>query len=133
MAKKPHGTMDYRCDSFNKTVVTRWNGNSVVTLASNCQAVDPVGKAKRYSSKERKITGVDESYVIRYYNQNMGGVDCMEQNISFHRIPVRGKKWWMPLFMFMSDTTMQNTWLLCRKPESSKSRPLSVGFQKRSC
>ena len=133
MAKKLRGTMDYRCDSANKTVVTRWNDNSVVTLASNCQAVNPVGKAKRYSSKERKITAVDEPYVVQYYNQNMGGVDCMDQNISFYRIPVHAKKWWMPLFMFMPDTTMQNAWLLYRKSDASKSRPRSFGFQKRSC
>ena len=99
MAKKSRGIMDYRCDSAKKIVITRWNDNSIVTSASNCQAVNPIGKAKRYSRKEKKITEVDEPYVVRYYNQNMSGVDRMDQNISFYRISVRAKKWWMPLDM----------------------------------
>ena len=47
MAKKPHGTMDYHYDSAYKIVVTIWNDNSVVTLASNCQAVNPIEKTKQ--------------------------------------------------------------------------------------
>ena len=60
-------------------VVTRWSDNSVVTLASNCQAVNRVGQAKGYSKKERKIIQVDEPYVVWYYNQNMGGMDRLDQ------------------------------------------------------
>ena len=46
MAKRPHGTLDYRYYSNNKTVITRWNDSSVFSLVSNCQAVNPIGKAK---------------------------------------------------------------------------------------
>ena len=52
MAKKSRGTIDYRYDSAYEIVVRRWNGSCVVTLASNCQAVNLVGEAKRYSRKE---------------------------------------------------------------------------------
>ena len=88
MAKKHRGTMDHCYDSAKKIVVTRWNDNCVVTLASNCQVVNLVGKTKRYSRKKRKIIEVDKPYVVRYFNQNMCGVDRMDQNISFYRIPV---------------------------------------------
>ena len=54
MAKKPRGIMDYLYDSANKIVVTRWNDNSVVILASNCQAFNLVGKAKWYSRRKGK-------------------------------------------------------------------------------
>ena len=131
MARKHRGTMDYRNDSTNKIVVTRWNDNSVVTLASNCQVVNPVGKAKWYSGKESKIIEIDEPYVVRYYNQNMGGANRMVKNISFYRIPVRIKKWWMPLFIFMPDAAIQNAWLLYRKSDASKLRPLNLlGFRR---
>ena len=83
MAKKPRGTMGYHYNTTNKIVVTRWNDNSFVTLASNCRAVNPIGKEKWYSRRKRKIIEVDEPYVVWYYNQNMGGVDWMDQNISF--------------------------------------------------
>ena len=47
MSKKPRGTMDYRYDSAYKIVVTIWNDNRVVTLASNCQAVNSIEKTKQ--------------------------------------------------------------------------------------
>ena len=69
MAKKFRGRMDYCYDSANKIIVN----DSVITLVSNCQSVNPVGKAKRYSRKTRKIIEVDEPYFVGYHNQNMGG------------------------------------------------------------
>ena len=67
MAKKFRGRMDYCYDSANKIIVN----DSVITLVSNCQSVNPVGKAKRYSRKKRKIIEVDEPYFVGYHN--MGG------------------------------------------------------------
>lgn len=49
----------------------------------------------------------------------MSGMDRMDQNISFYRIPVCAKKWWMPLLMFMPNAAMKNTWLLYRKPDGT--------------
>ena len=118
-------------DSIYKIVVTRWNENSFVTLASNCQAVNAIGKAKRFSRKEKKMIEVNEPYAVRYYNQNMGRVGYMDQNISFNRVPAHAKKWWMSLFMFMPDSAMQNAWLLYRQSDASKSIPLDLlGFRK---
>ena len=42
----------------------------------------------------------------------MGGVDRMDQNISYYRISIRSKKWWVAFFMFMPDVAIQNAWLL---------------------
>ena len=132
MAKKSCGRMDYRFNSANKIVITRWNNNTVVTLVSNCQTVNPIGKAKRYSKEERRIIEVDEPYAFRYYNQNMGRVDRMDQNITSYKITVRVKKWWIPLFMFMPDAAMQNalqaSQAICKQVQTTR----SVGFQMRS-
>ena len=114
IGKEDRGSYGYRYGSANKLIVVRWNDNSVVTLASNCQPVNPVGTTKRYSRKEKKIVDVPEPSLVRYYNKNMGGVDRMDQNISYYRIAVRSKKWWLPFFMFMPDAAVQNVWLLYR-------------------
>ena len=134
MARKPRGTMDYRYDSTNKIVVTRWNDNSVVTLASNCQVVNPVGKAKWYSGKESKIIEIDEPYVVRYYNQNMGGANRMDKNISFYRIPVRIKEMVDAIIHFYAWcchtkclAALQE--VRCKQVKTTQ----SVGFQKRIC
>lgn len=46
------------------------------------------------------------------YNRGMGGTDLMDQNISRHRIAVKGKKWWWAIFTWMVDMAMQNAWIL---------------------
>ena len=125
MAKKHRGTMDHCYDSAKKIVVTRWNDNCVVTLASNCQVVNLVGKTKRYSRKKRKIIEVDKPYVVRYFNQNMCGVDRMDQNISFYRIPVHAKKWFQKRSCryLPPKTLVSTTWgWLCWTPNSCCSK-----------
>ena len=54
MKKKAKGEMDYKYDTSNKLLVVRWNDNSIVTIASNCQSVEPVRKATRYCRVQRK-------------------------------------------------------------------------------
>ena len=46
IGKEDCGSYDYRYDSSNKLIVVRWNDNSVVTVASNCQSVNPFGTTK---------------------------------------------------------------------------------------
>lgn len=45
----------------------------------------------------------------------MGGTDRMDENLSYYRISVRGKKWWWPLFTWLIDVNVQNAWFLIRK------------------
>nr|XP_014352913.1 PREDICTED: piggyBac transposable element-derived protein 3-like [Latimeria chalumnae] len=104
---------------------------NMVTMASNCQPVMPIGKAKHYSQAKKMMIEVDELHVIRYCSKYMGGVDKMEQNISYYRIFIRSKKWWVPFFMFMPDVAIQNAWLLYRNPAGSKNRPQDLlAFQR---
>ena len=56
----------------------------------------------------------------------MGGLGCMDQNISFNRVPVRVKKWWMSLFTLIPDAAMQNAWLLYKQSDASQSIPLEL-------
>ena len=44
----------------------------------------------------------------------MGGVDLLDNNVSNYRINMRGKKWYMPLILWMLDVTMTNAWTLSR-------------------
>lgn len=90
ISKEDPRSSNYRYDSKNKIIVVRWNENSVDTLASNYQPVNPVGTNKRCSRKEKKKGDVLEPSLMRYYNK-MGEVDRMDQNISYYRIAVRSK------------------------------------------
>ncbi|XP_046684485.1 piggyBac transposable element-derived protein 3-like [Homalodisca vitripennis] len=99
--------------SHNIAAVT-WKDNSVVTLLSKEHGVAPLGEAKRYSVTERKKVSIPQPYRIAQYNRNMGGVDLMDNNISNYRIGVRGKRWYIPIVLWLFDVVMSNTWFLAR-------------------
>lgn len=105
--KQAHGTFDFKQDTTSGIVITRWNNNSVVTLASNCPGVQPAGVAKRWSRAERKCVDVPQPFVVSQYNRYMGGVDRMHQNTAAYNITIRSRKWWWALFAYLLDVAMQ--------------------------
>jgi DNA excision repair protein ERCC-6 len=134
MKKKDRGTYDYRLDKTSNILVTRWNDNSVVTMASTCHGIEPIGNAKRWSKAHKKTIDITQPHVIGQYNKSMGGVDRMDQNISCYRISIRSKKWWWALFAYLLDVAMQNAWLVYRKTKAAQIRPLDqLDFRREVC
>lgn len=132
--KSARGTYDYRLDSQSSTIVVRWNDSSVVTLASNCHGLEPIGSAQRWSCAQNCRISINQPYLIGQYNRHMGGVDRMDQNLSAYRITIRSRKWWWPLFSYLLQVGMQNAWLLYRMTEGAKHRPLTnLEFRREVC
>ena len=111
LQKKERGAYDCQFDKKNEV---KWNDNSVVTLATNFQAVEPVLAAKRFSRADRKVVNVTQPNLIAAYNANMGGVDLLDNFVAKYRIAVKGKKWWWPLFTNYVDVALCNAWRLHR-------------------
>lgn len=124
MKKMSRGSYDYRLDKTSGVLVTRWNDNSVVTIASNCHGIEPIGKAARWSRTEHKSVDITQPFVIGEYNKYMGGVDRMDQNVGEYRISIRSRKWWWALFAYLLDVSKQNAWIIYRNSEAAVHRPL---------
>lgn len=60
------------------------------------------------------------------YNQYMGGVDRLDENVSKLRIGVRGKKWYWQLLMFPINVSVNNAWLLFRWTNTYKTKRLDL-------
>lgn len=58
---------------------------------------------------------VEQPAVVRKYNENMGGVDRMDQNLGHCRIAVGGKKWYWSIITWCIDACVQNAWQLHRQ------------------
>ncbi|KAF2888416.1 hypothetical protein ILUMI_17757 [Ignelater luminosus] len=97
MKKKPRGSFDSFVDRKNNIVCIKWRDNNVVTVLSNKYGIAPVRKAARYSVKEKSKIEIPQPNVVSCYNQSMGGVDLMDNNISNYSIGFRGKKWYIPI------------------------------------
>ena len=92
LKKQEHEKFDFKTDTKNYVLVCNWNHNSVVNLCSNAAVVHPISKASRYASSENKWVQIHQPFLIKLYNEHMGGVDKMDQIVSKYRIAMRGKK-----------------------------------------
>lgn len=113
-AKQGRGFMTSKSIEGLDIHLTKWVDNSVVSVASTVYGMNPVTKALRYSSADQKKVEVPRPLVVAKYNQCMGGVDRMDQNISLYRVGIHGKKWWSCIFTWMIDVALQNAWQLHR-------------------
>ncbi|XP_067635184.1 piggyBac transposable element-derived protein 3-like [Eurosta solidaginis] len=113
--KTESGTFKYKSSQPGDILVCKWNDNSVVTVASNSETIEPLHKAKRFSQQQKKYIMIDQPAIIKSYNQNMGGVDRSDQNIGLYRTSVRGKKWYFSLFSHCLDMATHNAWQLYKR------------------
>lgn len=114
LKKTERGMFVSKSSITENILVCKWNDNSVVTVASNALSIDPLHKIKRYSRHLKRYIQVDQPNIIKIYNENMGGVDRSDQNISLYRTSIRGKKWYFPLFAHSIDMMLHNAWQLYR-------------------
>lgn len=90
LQKEVRGT--YVCKSTSEDILLcKWNDNNVVAISSNANSINPVQKVQRYSKQQKCRINIDQPYLIKTYNENMGGVNRCNQNISLYRTSIRGK------------------------------------------
>ena len=117
--KEIRGSHDYRNDGSVEFV--RWNDNSVVTIGSNHQSYTPLGKAKRYSRKDKKRIDISQPYMIKMYNEGMGGVYLLDRLLGSYRPQLRSKKWWWNLFSNGLNIALIASWRIhCEVHEKSQ-------------
>ena len=57
-----------------------------------------------------KRIAIDQSRVVYQYNQFMGAVDKMDENVVKVRMAIRMKKWWWPMLSCLLNVTVNNAW-----------------------
>lgn len=119
MKKEPRGKLYQK--SSKEIIAAKWHDNSIVAIASNCHALEPITKVDRigFVDKKRAKIQVDCPSIIKMYNKYMGGVDRFDENVDSMRVGLRGKKWWYPLFAFGLDAACQNAWLIKRQSDNN--------------
>ena len=92
MKKKKHGTYELLSTASDDGIcIVRWVDNSVVTITSTCNEVQPLSNVSQYSATDKEKIYVSRPSVFGAYNSAMGGTDRMDQNVGYYRIGVCGK------------------------------------------
>nr|CAD7434929.1 unnamed protein product [Timema monikensis] len=79
LKKKVRSSYSQLTDTNSGITLIRYHDNSIVTVASTLRGAKPIGKARRWSLKEKKRIQIEQPACIIKYNCYMGGVDRLDQ------------------------------------------------------
>lgn len=111
MKKKGRGCSEEVVSSNGSVVCVKWYDNKCVALASNYVGVGKIDKAQRFDKVTKQKVSIDRPQIVRDYNLNMGGVDLMNQMISYYRISIRSKKWTLRMITHFIDFAIVQSWI----------------------
>ena len=110
------GTFDEWSNKLDNITVNavKWLDNKSVHLISSHNTTTPLDKVMRFEKKMKTRIEVQRPFIVKDYNENMGGVDIADQLISYYRMSFRSKKFYHRLIFHLFDVVIVNGWLLYR-------------------
>ncbi|KAJ0170540.1 hypothetical protein K1T71_013911 [Dendrolimus kikuchii] len=96
------------------TVIVKWKDNKSVLMASNCTGSSMTSIVKRWDKRTKTYVHVSVPKVIERYNQHMGGVDVLDQQMEYYRTFIKTKKWTLKVLIHFLDLAIVNSWRLYR-------------------
>ncbi|CAK1586716.1 unnamed protein product [Parnassius mnemosyne] len=101
--KKPRGFAQEVCSTDGDGTVVKWLDNKPANLASNFIGIGEKDLVKRWSKTEKKFIEFERPEIVRKYNHAMGGVDLLDQLMSYYRTFIKSKKWPLRMIFHESD------------------------------
>lgn len=116
MKKEGRGTYEEFASTIDdvKIFALKWFDNKSVCLASTFCGSQPIDIVQRFDRKTKTRIDVPRPNAIKQYNLFMGGVDLLDGLISYYRIDLRSRKWYLKLFFHFIDLAMVTAWLRYR-------------------
>ena len=97
-----------------------WMDKKVVPFINTICNPSSLTTVKR-KKKDGSTVNVSCPLSVQLYNKYMGGVDMADQLRKAYSCRRRSRKWWLPLFYFMVDISVVNSYILHRDtPHASK-------------
>lgn len=115
MKKKGRGFSDSVVSHDGKVVIVKWQDNKSVHLASNFVGIGQTDTAKRWDKKQKKHVDVTRPEIVALYNGGMGGVDLLDQLISYYRVFIKSRKWPLRVIFHFMDFAVCASWIEYRK------------------
>lgn len=123
MAKNGRGCNDEVCSADQKVVLVKWFDNKSVVIGSNFLGVGKKDQVERWDKKGKQYLKVERPEVIKLYNKSMGGVDKLDQLVSYYRIMIKSRKWTLRMLFHVVDLAVVNSWLEYRRDAETAGIP----------
>jgi len=82
---------------------------------STCCGAQPLSTVSRWDRSKKQSISINCPEVVEMYNRSMGGVDSVDALISYYRIHMKSKKYYLRIFFHLVDLCICNAWLLYRR------------------
>ena len=110
MEKLERGSSDVTSENNCNTTFVKWKDNKTVTVAFTLYGQSLTKKTQRYIKEKHGRLDIEKPQSIYQYNQEMGRVDRIDQNISAYMTGHTDKEWWWPIFRFCLDLSVNNAY-----------------------
>lgn len=121
--KKQRGFCDSVTSRDGKVTLVKWRDNKPINLASNFVGVGSTDTAQRWDKSENKYISVNRPEIVQLYNRNMGGVDLLDQLISYYRVFIQSRKWPLRITTHFLDFAICSSWLEYKRDCESRNEP----------
>lgn len=107
---------DIYATSFEGISFIKWMDNRAVHLLTNFLSPIPTQKVKRKQVGSSQSLEIKCPVIVHKYNQNMGGVDLMDQKKVTYEVDRKSKiKYYLRLFFDLLDIAMNNAYIVYEK------------------
>lgn len=101
--KKPRGFAEEITSTDGDVTMVKWLDNKPANLASNFIGIGEKDMVNRWSKAEKRFIEVERPEIVKKYNHAMGGVDLLDQLMSYYRTFIKSKKWTLRMIFHASD------------------------------
>lgn len=96
----------------NDMVFLKWKDKRDVALLTTVHDSSSVNVSRRSRSAPGGSEEVSKPHAIDQYNKYMGGVDKLDQLVSYYSFSRRSVKWWKKVFFHLVDAAIVNAYIL---------------------
>lgn len=107
------GAFDYA--STDDLIAVKWYDNKCVTMLSSACGISPTSTVQRWSKADQDKVSVPCPSLVKAYNAHMGGIDLSDMLIHLYKTPVKARRWHYPLFGYILDLSIANSWLVYKR------------------
>ena len=130
--KKPHTKLSkgdlLTCVSGGMRFL-KWKDKREVTILTTIHDDSLISKRRRTRSVPGGFEDISKPQAVEQYNRYMGGVDKMDQYLSYYGFTRRTCKWWKKAFFSLMDTAMVNAYILYSKSHQSSKKLSHMQFR----
>eukprot|EP00057_Strongylocentrotus_purpuratus_P017165 XP_011671639.1 PREDICTED: piggyBac transposable element-derived protein 4-like [Strongylocentrotus purpuratus] len=99
-----------------------WHDTKRVSVLSTIHNNSTVQKEIRHRGSENGRRPIIKPKVVEQYNQHMGGIDLLDQRMSYYRYPHRHMKWYRVIYHFLMEVALVNGHIASRIAPENQSK-----------